>query len=66
MCTGAMIAGRSEQAICTKRRSHRDIQAKEHIALQDSTRPNFDLEQVGEKEGDVSDEENLRQALQHT
>jgi hypothetical protein len=31
--------------------------------LQDPTRLNFDSEQVREKEGDVLDEENLRQAL---
>jgi hypothetical protein len=37
--------------------------SKERIALDQPTRPDVDLEQIGEKEGYVLDEENLRRAL---
>lgn len=37
--------------------------SKERIAVEASNRPDFDLEQIGEKDGYVLDEQNLRKAL---
>lgn len=39
------------------------VDSKERIALQDPKRPDVDLEQIGEKDGYLLDEERLRQAL---
>ena len=39
------------------------IGSKELIAIQEAARPDVDLEQIGEKEGYVLDEEQLRRAL---
>lgn len=37
--------------------------SKERVALQEPARPDIDLEQIGEKDGYVLDEENLRRTL---